>query len=69
MYTKMTNYRHFKSVHKISRFSGPKSEGLLRHRVFVGLAGPGWGRFVNLGFLFLYFRGYKQLYTFNHAMC
>ena len=39
MYTEMTNYRHFKSVHEMYLFFSPKSEGLVRHRVFVGRLG------------------------------
>ena len=70
MYTKMKNYRHFKSAHKISLFSSPRSEGIGRHRAFVGRL----GRFVSLGFflcrlVFLYFCGYKQFYTLYHAKC
>ena len=39
MYTEMTEYRHFKSVHEISLFCSPKSEGLVRRRVLVGQVG------------------------------
>ena len=35
-------------IYRISLFSCPKSEELVRHRVFVGQVGPGWDKFVSL---------------------
>ena len=72
MYTKMTNYHHFKSIHEIFMFSRPKSEGLVRHRVFCGAS---WARLglvrllviVSLCLLVFSWLQRKDLYELTHT--